>query len=252
MYNPDFHQLVFISGLHRSGTSLFFKILKAQKNMSGFENTGVAEDEGQLLQSVYPAAQVFGGPGKFGFDKRAHLTEKSPLISPENQKKILEEWKPYWDFNKKILLEKSPPNLLKTRFLQKLFPHSKFITTTRHPLAVSFATQKWCNTTIYKLVKHWVHCHKIFEQDKPHLERHYQFKYEDFTENPEKILGEVGVFFNEKLILSENFKVKNTVNQKYFEEWERYKKHFFKGILARRIIKDFEEDINEFGYSFLM
>ena len=69
MANLKKHKFIFICGLHRSGTSLLYKILKSQKNISGMENTGVIEDEGQHLQTVFNAANKHGGPGKFGFDK---------------------------------------------------------------------------------------------------------------------------------------------------------------------------------------
>ena len=51
---PD-HTYVFVGGLHRSGTSLLARSLEAHPSVSGFRDTGVPEDEGQHLQSVYPA-----------------------------------------------------------------------------------------------------------------------------------------------------------------------------------------------------
>ena len=45
---------------------------------------GYLEDEGRFLQDVYPTEDVCGGPGRFGFDPRAHLTEASPLLTQEN------------------------------------------------------------------------------------------------------------------------------------------------------------------------
>ena len=74
------HKFIFICGLHRSGTSLLYKILKNQKTISGFKNTTAIEDEGQHLQSVFNAANKHGGPGKFGFDKDSFLNEKSEII----------------------------------------------------------------------------------------------------------------------------------------------------------------------------
>ena len=35
-----------------------------------------------------------------------------------------------------VLVEKSPPNLVRTRFLQALFPDARQIVVTRHPIAV--------------------------------------------------------------------------------------------------------------------
>ena len=85
------HKFIFICGLHRSGTSLLDKILKEQKNISGLKNTNAPKDEGQHVQTIYPIAKTFGGPGKFGFNKLAYLNEKSKLITTKNRKKLFEE-----------------------------------------------------------------------------------------------------------------------------------------------------------------
>jgi len=114
------HQFVFLAGLHRSGTTLLARLLAAHPEMSGFSGTGVPADEGQHLQSVYPAAKKYGGPGRFGFAPESHLTEGSPLVSEASARKLFEEWSAHWDLSRPLLLEKSPPNLLKTRFLQAL------------------------------------------------------------------------------------------------------------------------------------
>jgi hypothetical protein len=80
------NKIVFIVGLHRSGTTLLEDIFSKHADVSSFENTGFPMDEGQYLQTVYPIGQHFGGPGKFGFHKAAHLTEASPLcdVLPKN------------------------------------------------------------------------------------------------------------------------------------------------------------------------
>jgi hypothetical protein len=74
-------RLLFIGGLHRSGTSLIHRCISRHPQVAGFHDTGVLEDEGQYLQSVYPLGQAYGGPGRFALDPRCHLTESSALVS---------------------------------------------------------------------------------------------------------------------------------------------------------------------------
>ena len=49
-------KFIFISGLHRSGTSLLYKILKNQEKISGLSDTNELEDEGQHVQTVFEPA----------------------------------------------------------------------------------------------------------------------------------------------------------------------------------------------------
>src|SRR5205814_5485769 len=116
------HRFVFLAGLHRSGTTLLARLLAAHPEISGFSGTGVPADEGQHLQSVYPAAKVYGGPGRFGFAAESHLTESSPLASEESARTLLEEWSTHWDLSRPLLLEKSPPDPLKTPLPQAPLP----------------------------------------------------------------------------------------------------------------------------------
>jgi Sulfotransferase family len=181
-------QIIFIGGLHRSGTSLLHRLLRAHPEISGFTNTGAGEDEGQLLQSVYPRAKSYGGPGRFAFDERAHFTEQSSLVSPTARIALLNDWNPHWDLSKPVLIEKSPPNLIRARFLQALFPGAKFIFIVRHPVAVLHSTQKWTKQSESELILHWLVAHDIFLQDLPHVEHWAWFRYEDLVTKPEATL----------------------------------------------------------------
>ena len=72
------HRLVFVGGLHRSGTTPLTRCLAAHSQISGFEGTGVEEDEGQHLQTVHPPARAHADHGRFALSAAAHLTETSP------------------------------------------------------------------------------------------------------------------------------------------------------------------------------
>jgi len=215
MYLKKEQQIVFISGLHKSGTSVLHRILGNCDEVTRFTNTSVPEDEGQHLQSVYLPAKAFGGPGKFAFHPDAYLDENSPLVCAANSQKIYAEWKKFWDSRKNILLEKSPPNLIRTRFLQALFPDAKFITILRHPVAVALATQKWSGTSFTELLQHWIKAHSIYFNDRQKLRNELLFSYEEMIERPTEIFKSIGKFLN--IDIQEFDQIENK-NELYFKQ----------------------------------
>ena len=244
------HKYIFVIGLHKSGTSIFANLLKEHPEISGFHDTGFPEDEGQFLQTVFPAAKVYGGPGKFGFNKVMHYTENSSVLTPENRDKLKREWSSHWDLSKPFLLEKSPPNLLKTRFLQEIFPHSYFIVITRHPLAVSYATQKWSKTTIDSLIKHWYKCYKIFKEDEKYLNNVLYVRYEDIVNGSIQTIQNISKFLKiNNFSIEKKFDAK--VNDNYTELWlqETNSLSRVKKTLVKFNYTKIERFINKNGYS---
>jgi hypothetical protein len=192
----DSGRLVFVAGLHRSGTTPLARLLSTHPDVSGFTDTGAKEDEGQHLQDVYPAARAYGGAGRFALDPRAHLTERSPLASRVNAHRLLEGWAPHWDLDRRLLVEKSPPNLVMTRFLQALFPDARFVVVVRHPVVVSLSTQKWAGPTtgLGDLLDHWFRAHETFLDDAARLRHVHLVRYEDLVAEPSRTMAGVADF----------------------------------------------------------
>jgi Sulfotransferase family len=245
------HTLIFLAGLHRSGTTLLARLLSAHPEVSGFSETGVPADEGQHLQSVYPAAAVYGGPGRFGFAPESHLTETSPLVSDENARTLFDEWSAHWDLSRPILLEKSPPNLLKTRFLQALYPASSFVVIVRHPIPVSIPTARWRGTRRYdRLIEHWLRCHALFEADREALERVHVLSYEQLVRDPEGVLRGIFEFLRLEPV-PPGEPVEAGANQKYFQQWNDLKHDLRMRAYLDLVSVRYEHRVRRYGYSLL-
>lgn len=261
----DGSRLVFIGGLHRSGTSILHRCLSDHPQVSGFQGTGVPEDEGQHLQSVFPAAAAYGGPGLFGLDPRSYLDEASPLASRESAHRILESWLPHWDASARILLEKSPPNLIRTRFFQALFPRARFVIVTRDPIAVGYATQKWTSIApvlrslglsdrhqpkawIHTLIEHWARTHERFRQDREALDGVHELRYEEFVREPQQHLDAVCAFLGlEPTPLARE--VRQGVNDRYRARWSARMRNPLTRPYASWVVRRFGPRVRRLGYS---
>jgi hypothetical protein len=242
-------RIVFVGGLHRSGTSLLAHALARHPAVSGFRDTGAPEDEGQHLQSVYPIAKVHGGPGKFGFDPASHLTEDSPLVTAENRARMLEEWSRHWDLDREVLLEKSPPNLLKTRFLQALFPGARFVMIVRHPIPVALATARWRETRgLHRLIRHWLVCHERFAADRPKLARVHVVRYENLVRDPAATLADVLGFLGLEG-KPPPVEVDPGPNVRYLERWEELKRELLMRVYLGLTELRYERRVRRFAYS---
>jgi Sulfotransferase family len=246
------HRLVFVGGLHRSGTTPLTRCLAAHSQISGFEGTGVEEDEGQHLQTVYPPARAHGGPGRFALSEAAHLTERSPLLTPEVGARLLEQWSPHWDLSRPVLVEKSPPNLVMTRFLQGAFPEARFVMVVRHPAIVSLSTRKWARLrSLGALLDHWFAAHRTFEEDAAFLHHLLVVKYERLVTDPGATLAEIAAFLElDGEIPADSIDTRRSAT--YERQWAElatggpWRRERFRSLCRRH-----EDAANHFGYSLL-
>ncbi len=212
------------------------------------ENTGVRQDEGQHIQSVYKPARMLGGPGSYIFHPEARMDEEHELANHSVATKIMSDWEPFFNLDKFMLVEKSPPNLVRTRFLQKLFPNSCFIVILRHPIAVAYATEKFSDLSLSKLIEHTLLGYEIFEEDRKYLSNCFVIKYEELVKDPAIIMSNIFQFLGlDPFPVTLN--VDATINQKYFNMWEVGESGASKDV-KESIIKEFETRANFFSYSF--
>lgn len=242
--NTNGGRFLFIAGLHRSGTSVLYRMLRSHPMVSGFTATGVPEDEGQHLQSVIPRARHHGGPGHFALDPRSHLDESSGLVSTETRDALLREWGPYLDLNRPVWLEKSPSTIVRSRFFQALFPESSFAFIVRHPLAVALATKKWTSSSVVELLFHWRAAHERLLYDVPYLRRARVLRYEDFVACPRVSLARIYSLMG----LSEAGAVEPTkdYNAAYFSEWGTHSENICETFSF--LMRDSTTFFGRFGY----
>ena len=248
--NVSEHQLVFVGGLHRSGTTALARALGRHDAVSAFANTGVKEDEGQHLQDVYPSARAYGGAGRFAFDPAAHLTEASPLVSRANADRLLAQWSRHWDRSAPVWVEKSPPNLIMTRFLQALYPSARFVMIIRHPVVVTLSTNRWRRTTRRaRLIEHWLRAYELFAADASGNDQVLLVRYEDLVADPASVLARVGGFLRlDGPVPADSIEASRS--DVYAERWReiRGSRWPWHGAAAERLIRTYADRVAAFGY----
>jgi len=266
----DDKKILFVTGVHKSGTSLLHRCIKSHPEVGGISGTDSPKDEGQHLQSVYLPAAKYGGPGLFGLHERSFRTETSKLVTEANRKTLAREWGRYWDADKPVLVEKSPPHLTQTRFLQALFPNAYFVVIRRHPIANALATQKIANVfmpLIYRckgtLIAHlllnklgplrkpptpfalqnWLCCYEQYEEDRTHLEREMVLSFESLIHSPDDTLADVFRFVGlDPVPFPEE--TRPGVNDQYFRAWRTFWSPYREWMTDR-----FGARVRKFGYS---
>lgn len=243
---------------------MLYRYLGEHPQVSALSGTPRPANEGQHNQTVYPSDPYHSKAGRFAFRPEARLTDDSPLVTDENRRRLFEEWSRFWDTSCPYLLEKSPPNLIRTRFLQAMFPDSYFVVLLRHPIPTALATQKWDpGTRPHLLVGHWLRAHELFAEDVPRIRRLHVLRYEDIVADPDGELGRVFAFLGlddpgvgrarGEGVNVDNFQSDRTlrtgVNGKYFEEWRRRRRSVVGRIYYEALERRYEQRVRAFGYS---
>ena len=151
---PSIERMVFICGLHRSGTTLLERMLVERFEVACLR-ASVPESEGQHMQGVFSPARAFGGPGRFAFDPGLQAEMERIGTSEDVRAAILADWARFVVGEAPVLIEKSPPNLVRIDWLRRVFPGARFVVVARDPRAVAGATRKWSRLSLADLVRHW-------------------------------------------------------------------------------------------------
>ena len=107
------------------------------------------------------------------------------------------------DLGRPVLLEKSPPNTAKTRWLQAHFENAHFICMLRNGYAVAEGITRKADPRhlsegwpIEMSAYQWKRSNEILQQDSQHLKRFMWVKYEDLAADTVGTLSGIADFLN--------------------------------------------------------
>lgn len=188
---PD--KWLFVVGCYNSGTTLLAEMLSRHPNISGLPT------EGHFITDQFTKDYEVGLPRMWaGREELFRLTENDHGPDPIRVKK---EWGMRFDLSKPVLLEKSPPNTVRARWLNQHFSPAFFVAIVRNGYAVAEGISRKGNPMhlrdgwpIEQSALQWRRSVEVLEDDSAYLENFIWMKYEDFVHDPEAELQRITEF----------------------------------------------------------
>ena len=237
------HTLLHVGGPHRGGTTVLSDLLEAHPRVAGLATPSGALgsrsavgggskgplNEGLFLQSVLPKFRLSMDPGElilrlltgtlrqngtgwgsYAYAADAHLTERNEtgLLTEQSRRTLMTEWARHWPAlapPRRVLLEKSPTNVMLWRLLDALWSLGgpdgrdvRFLFIRRHPLAVALAQRSYLDAShlsVRQLVEHWLYQQESLARDldeRPDAAaRVRRLRYEDLAADPAGTLATI-------------------------------------------------------------
>jgi hypothetical protein len=166
----DEHQYLFILCSHSSGSTALWRLLQTSPHVSALPV------EGQFVEAVGPLM------------RKTPWNPQEPMPWPA----IKAEWEKVWDMSRPILLEKSPPHLIRAQAIEQAFPNAHFIVMVRNPYAYCEGTKRRGrtglgyprNATYAQIAGGWVREGQHQMDNLRLLQRTLCLTYEELAENP--------------------------------------------------------------------
>lgn len=107
---------------------------------------------------------------------------------------IKKEWRKYWDITQPILVEKSPPNIVRVPSILATFPNSYLIILVRNPYAQCESLIRKSNYNPRSAAEFSILCLQYQKQNIELSNQSLLISYEDLTSFPEKSTNKILAF----------------------------------------------------------
>ncbi|QPG06391.1 sulfotransferase [Salinimonas marina] len=190
---PKPKKWVFIVGCYNSGTTLLSELMGRHPDMSALPT------EGHFITDQFQKDYDLGIP-RMWVDRedifRLNENDEGPDVV-----RIKKEWGMRLDLSKPVLVEKSPPNAARTRWLQKHFENAHFIGIVRNGYAVAEGISRKGDPKsikdgwpMDKSAWQWARSNEVMLDDAKHLNNFHLLRYEDLASSPQQELDNIASF----------------------------------------------------------
>ena len=168
------NKYLFIISLPRSGSTALWQLLKTSPNVSALAK------EGHLV-----ANQLLKSNNIMDKNDRWNPTKKIPWAM------VKKKWEDEWNIGKPVLLEKSPPHLIRVQEIEKRFPNCFFVILVRNPYAFCEGERRRFDDTYYNIARFWVACCKYQLDNIKNIKNNIYFTYEELTDHPHEVCDKI-------------------------------------------------------------
>lgn len=181
------HKWCFIVGCNNSGTSLLQRILEESGQISTLPSEGL----------IY--TNVLRRTGRRGYERvwTEYLSElrKLPDDSTAQGPRLLHDWMRDLPLPlNEVIVEKSPVNTARMRWLQEIFPYSYFIGLVRNGFAVTEGIHRKGRKSYERGARHWNAVNKLMLDEAKGVRNFELIKYEDLVDDPVGTAGRLAEF----------------------------------------------------------
>jgi Sulfotransferase family len=176
---------LFIAGCPNSGTTLLKTLLGSHPSIA------TMSVEGHAAQDQLVTADTLGMPRLYALRPDVfRMTEDSGSVIDVDR--IKRQWgSRFNDLTRPILLDDSPPNATRTRWLQKHFQPASFLFLNRNGYAVAEGIRRRTGHALELATLQWSLSNRVMLDDEPYLERVHTIRYEDLAACPDETCREV-------------------------------------------------------------
>jgi hypothetical protein len=173
---------LFVTIPNNSGSTLVLNML------SGAPGVSALPIEGQWLSNAIPNPVALGC-GRVYTVAADHFRNEALY----NWKRIEVDWYLHWSKKPEapVLVEKSPPNVIRAEMMQQYFPNARFVLSIRDPYAFVSSVRNHRNLPPALIARHWLECAKYQVHNRNVLKHHVSFRYEDLCNSPDLVCDKI-------------------------------------------------------------
>ena len=181
------HRWVFVIGCNNSGTTLLYEMLGCHPDVT------LLPHEGQYLTRLLPLPSEAGAPRVWTERLDAfRLTEDDTRVDTA---RLCFDWLRQAEPPiKPTIVEKSPPDAIRARWLQHAFPGAYFIAIVRNGYAVVEGIRRRQGYPVDRCARHWELTNRLMLDDAKQLRRFLLVRYEDLFERLPDMAAGIGRF----------------------------------------------------------